>query len=330
MMKKNWSKILAAVLVISVIACLLAGCSDGKPSDDVIQIGVVQLVKHEALDKAYEGFVEELAAQGYSEKIGNIKIDYQVATGKADECATIANQFVSDGKDLILAIATPAAQAAVNATSEIPVIVTAVTNPKGDCPGDNVTGTSDLGPIEAQIKFAKELSPSLKKMGILYNSSEANSKFQAERAKKAAKAEGIEYKEYTVTAPTELQSVVESMKGEVDVCWIPTDNTCASNMPTIKDAASSAGVMTICSESGMVNKGGLVTCGAVDYLKLGKQTGSIAVEVIKGAAPSSVEIGFQDAGENPEVIINTDVAKEFNIPSSVFDKATKITTITEK
>ncbi len=322
-------KILSILLAATMIGCLFAGCNGGEEKKDVLKIGILQLVKHTALDAAYEGFVDGLEEAGYSEEAGNIELSYNVATGKTDECATIADQLVSANSDLILAIATPAAQAVVNKTTSIPVLVTAVTNPDGDCPGPNVSGTSDLGPIERQIEFAKELDPDMNTLGILYTSSEANSVFQAGLAKAAADKLGIAYKEYTVTAATELQSTVEGMKGQVDVCWIPTDNVCAANMPIVCDAAKAAGVMTICGESGMVNTGGLATVGAVDYYELGKQTAAMAVKILKGEATvADLDIEFQAAGEDAEIIINEDVAKNYTIPASILDKATMVTTTT--
>ena len=176
-------KILSILLAATMIGCLFAGCNGGEEKKDVKKIGVLQLMKHVALDAAYEGFADGLEEAGYSEEAGNIELSYNVATGKPDECATIADQLVSANSDLILAIATPAAQAVVNKTTSIPVLVTAVTNPDGDCPGPNVSGTSDLGPIERQIKLAKELDPDMKTLGILYTSSETNSVFQAKLAK---------------------------------------------------------------------------------------------------------------------------------------------------
>lgn len=322
-------KIISLALAVAMLCSLCVGCNKND-NKEVIKIGILQLTKHVALDAAYEGFTDGLKEAGYSEEAGNIKLNYNVATGKSDECATIADQLVSANSDLILAIATPAAQAVVNKTTSIPVLVTAVTNPDGDCPGPNVSGTSDLGPIERQIEFAKELNPDMKTLGILYTSSEANSVFQAGLAKAAADKHGIAYKEYTVTAATELQSTVEGMKGQVDVCWIPTDNTCASNMPIICDAAKAAGVMTVCGESGMVEKGGLVTVGAVDYYELGKQTAAMAVKIIKGEAEvADLEIEFQSAGEDAEIIINEDVAKNYSIPDTILNKATKISTAAE-
>ncbi|MBQ8869712.1 MAG: ABC transporter substrate-binding protein [Oscillospiraceae bacterium] len=321
-------KILSILLAATMISCLFAGCNGGEKKD-VLKIGVLQLTKHVALDAAYEGFADGLEEAGYSEEAGNIELNYNVATGKPDECATIADQLVSAGSDLILAIATPAAQAVVNKTTSIPILVTAVTNPDGDCPGPNVSGTSDLGPIERQVQFAKELDPDMKTLGILYTSSEANSVFQAGLAKAAADKLNIPYKEYTVTAATELQSTVEGMKGQVDVCWIPTDNVCASNMPIICDAAKAANVMTVCGESGMVNTGGLATVGAVDYYELGKQTAAMAVKILKGEATvADLDIEFQAAGEDAEIIINEDVAKNYTIPDSILSKATKVKTAT--
>ncbi|MBQ7288996.1 MAG: ABC transporter substrate-binding protein [Clostridia bacterium] len=321
-------KILALLLAVAMLACLFIGC-DGT-SADVPTVGILQLQKHDALDAAYEGFVAGLKDAGYSEADGTVKFNYIVTTGKSEECQTAADQLVSGGSDLILAIATPAAQAVVNKTKSIPVLVTAVTNPEGDCPADNMSGTSDLGPIERQVQFTKELNPDMKTLGILYTSSEANSVFQAGLAKAAAEKLGIAYKEYTVTAATELQSTVEGMKGQVEVCWIPTDNTCASNMPIINDAAKAAGVMTVCGESGMVQSGGLATIGAVDYYKLGEQTAAMAVKILKGEATvADMPIEFQEAGEDAAVVINTDVAANYTVPQDILDKATKVTTPTK-
>ncbi len=331
MMKKILALTLSALMLLGLCSCGGAGnTSDIGAGDEVFNIGICQLVKHDALDAAYEGFVAGLAEAGYSEEEGNIKLDYKVATGKADECATIADQLVGANSDLILAIATPAAQAVVNKTQTIPVLVTAVTNPEGDCPAENMSGTSDLGPIERQVQLAKELAPDMKTLGILYNSSEANSVFQANLAIEAAKKLGLSYKEFKVTAATELQSAVESMKGQVEACWIPTDNTCASNMPIISDAAKAAGVLTICGESGMLNNGGLATVGAVDYYELGKQTAAMAVKIIKGEATvEELDIEFQSAGEDAEILINEDVAASFDLPADILNKATKVKTVAE-
>ena len=326
-------KILSLILAVAMASCMLAGCAGNNNEDKdgkVLKIGVLQLMKHVALDAAYKGFEDGLKEAGYSEEDGTIEMLYNCATGKPDECATIADQLVSANSDLILAIATPAAQAVVNKTTSIPVLVTAVTNPDGDCPGPNVSGTSDLGPIERQVKLAKELDPDMKTLGILYTSSEANSVFQAKLAKEAAQKLNIAYKEYTVTAATELQSTVEGMKGQVDVCWIPTDNICASNMPIIYDAAKAAGVMTIAGESGMVTKGGLATVGAVDYYELGKQTAAMAVKILKGEATvADLDIEFQPAGEDAEIVINEDVAKSYTLPAELLNKATKVKMVTE-
>lgn len=318
-------KILCIMMAVAMLCCLCVGCGEGS-GDDVQQIGILQLQKHDALDAAYEGFVAGLKAAGYSEEAGNVKFNYVVTTGKSEECQTAADQLVSAGSDLILAIATPAAQAVVNKTQSIPVLVTAVTNPKGDCPADNMSGTSDLGPIKRQVQLAKELDPDMKTLGILYNSTEANSVYQADLAEAAAKDAGIATKRYAVTAATELQSTVEGMKGQVEVCWIPTDNTCASNMPIINDAAKAAGVMTVCGESGMVNNGGLATIGAVDYYKLGEQTAAMAVKILKGEAKvEDMDIEFQDAGEDAAIVINSDVAASYELPQDILDKATKVT-----
>ena len=320
--------------ILAALTLLLSVCAFASAEGDTYEIGILQFVQHPALDQATEAFCQAL-----KDKLGDRVVFYeQNASGEVPNCATLAAQLVSKPVDLIMANATPPLQACSNATSDIPILGTSVTDYQTaleieltaeDATGFNVSGTSDLGPIADQIAFAKKLNPELKTIGILYNSSEANSKFQATMAIDAAKAEGIAYKEFTVTAATELQSVVESMKGQVEVCWLPTDNTCASNMPIISSAAVSAGVMTVCSEAGMVDNGGLCTYGAVDYFTLGQQTGEMAAKIFSGEATvAELEIGFQAAGDDAAVVLNEDVAANFDIPADILEKATLVRTAT--
>lgn len=279
-MRMQFKKIFVVLLAITLVGGLLSGCGKRK---DLIKIGINQLVSHEALDASYQGFVDALADSGYLDG-ENIKIDYQNAQNDPATLNTIATKLVNDGSDLILAIATPSAQAVANATRDIPILVTAVTDPAGsdlvesnEAPGGNISGTSDLTPIKLQIQLLTKLVPEAKTIAILYSSSESNSKIQVEIAKEAAKELNLETVEATVSNTNDIEQVVQSLVGKVDAIYAPTDNTIASGMPTVAMVANPNGIPIICGEEGMVGKGGLATYG-INYYKLGWLTGKQAVQ----------------------------------------------------
>ncbi|MDO4324497.1 MAG: ABC transporter substrate-binding protein [bacterium] len=282
-----------------------AEATDGK----TYQIGVLQLVQHSALDRANEGFIKALDDSGIS-----YEADQQNAAGEQSTCTTIAEQFVNDKKDLILAIATPAAQAAAAATTEIPIILTAVTDPadsglveSNEKPGGNVTGTSDLTPVKEQIELLTRVFPEAKKVGILYCSAESNSVLQATMAQEACDAVGLEHQDYTVSSSNEIQTVVESMVGNVDVIYAPTDNMVAAGMATVAMVATENKLPVICGEAGMVEAGGLATYG-VDYYQLGYVAGQQAVDILTGkATPAETPIGYMPS-DKCELKVNEDTA----------------------
>ncbi len=293
----KFRKLTGMMIIAAMMAGLLAGCgtkedsvSTGKGASEegkVYRIGVNQLVTHAALDASYQGFVDALEEAGYVDG-KNIKIDYQNAQGDQATANTIATKLVNDNNDLILAIATPSAQAMANATKDIPILITAVTDPAGSglvasnaAPGGNVSGTSDLTPVKQQIDLIKKLLPEAKTIAILYCSSESNSKIQAEMATKAAEESGLTASEATVSNTNDIQQVVQSLVGKVDAIYAPTDNTIASGMATVAMVANQNGIPVICGEEGMVDEGGLATYG-IDYYKLGRLTGAQAVKLIKG------------------------------------------------
>jgi len=278
-------KLIAGLLITAMSTIVLTGCS----SKEVFHIGVNQYVTHAALDASYKGFVDALADAGYIDG-ENIKIDLQNAQGDQATASTIATKLVNDNNDLILAIATPSAQAVANATKDIPILITAVTDPAGsglvasnEAPGGNVSGTSDLTPIKNQIELLTKLIPTAKNIAILYCSSESNSKIQAEIAADAAAELGLTTIDATVSNSNEIQQVVQSLVGKVDAIYAPTDNIIASGMPTVALVANDNGIPVICGEEGMVDAGGLATYG-IDYYKLGRITGEQAVKIIKGEA----------------------------------------------
>ena len=286
---------------------------DGKE----YKIGVLQLVQHAALDASNQGFIKALDDAGLK-----YTVDQQNASGDQSTCQTIASKLVNDGDDLILAIATPAAQAVAGATSDIPILVTAVTDPQSSdlvdsnqLPGGNLSGTSDLTPVKEQIALLKQILPDAKSVGILYCSAESNSEIQARMAREAIEAEGMTAVDYTVASSNEIQTVVASMVGKVEAIYTPTDNTVAAGMATVAMIANDNGLPVICGEEGMVEQGGLATYG-IDYYELGYLTGQQAVEILtKGQDISKMPIGYLPL-EKCKLTVNEETAKILGIDVS--------------
>ena len=291
-------KILAAVTALSLAAvtCVsLSGCGEKKAK---YTVGICQLVQHEALDAATKGFKDAL-----KEKLGDdVEFDEQNAANDSATCATIANQFVSNKVDLIMANATPALQAAAAATADIPIVATSITDYATALEisdwtgktGKNITGSADLAPLDKQAEMIKELFPNAKKVGILYNSGEANSKYQATVVTAALKELGIEAKEYTSADSNDLASVVTTACAEVDVIYIPTDNTMASNTGIVNNIAEPAKVPVVAGEAGICKGCGVATL-SIDYYSIGKKAGEMAYEIlVNGANPGDMEIEYSD------------------------------------
>lgn len=299
-----------------------AGAEEADASGETYQIGVLQLVQHDALDAASKGFFAALDEAGI-----NYEADQQNASGEQANCMTIAEKLVNDGSDLILAIATPAAQAVAGVTEEIPVLLTAVTDPAesglvndNEKPGVNVSGTSDLTPVKEQIDLLKQLLPDAEKVGLLYCSAESNSQLQIAMAEEACKEAGLSCEEYTVPSSNEIQSVVESMVGKVDVIYAPTDNVIAAGMSTVAMIATDNQIPVICGEAGMVNAGGLATYG-IDYYQLGYMTGEQAIEILtKGADVAEMPIGYLPA-ERCALTVNKTTADTLGIDISGLEGA---------
>ena len=306
-------KTFAFLTVLLSLGLILSGCAEKTQGP---KIGVVQLVEHAALDAAYQGFVDGLKEAGYEDG-KNLTIDYRNAQGEQANCVTIAQKLVNDQNDLILAIATPAAQAVVNFTDTIPVLVTAVTDPasaklvnSNELPGTNVSGTSDLNPVDAQVRLIKRILPDAKKIAFLFCSSEENSYFQVGLAKKTADEIGLEYVDATVSSSNEIQSVVESLVGKVDAIYAPTDNMIAAGMATVSMVSTPAGIPVFCGEAGMVDNGGFATYG-LNYYELGKQTAAMAVDILEnGKNPAEMPIQYL---EKCDLAINMEAAEEMGI-----------------
>lgn len=310
-MKKRLSLIFISLAFIF----LFTGC-EKKDSNVEFKVGIIQLVEHKALTSARQGFIDGLAESGYVEG-QNIAVDYNNAQGEQANCVTIAQKLINNKNDIILAIATPAAQAVANLTKSIPVVITAVTDPasaklvaSNEVPGGNVTGTSDLTPVKAQIELIKKIIPQIQTVGLLYSSSEQNSKFQIEIAKQTCDSLGIKYLEGSVTSSNDIQQVAESLIKKVDAIYVPTDNTVASAMATVTLVANEDKKPIFCGEEALLEQGALATYG-IDYYQLGKQTATQAISILRGEKkPAEMPIEYQ---KNLKFSVNMEVAKLLGI-----------------
>lgn len=308
-----------AATLLALAACG-GNTGNGGSSDKTYKVGVLQLTEHSALDAANKGFIAALDESGLK-----YEADQQNAQNDQSACATIASKFVGDGKDLIFVIATPAAQAVAGATSDIPIVGTAITDYAGaklvkdnDKPGTNVTGTSDMNPVDDQIAMLHKVLPDAKKVGLLFASNEANSEIQIEMAEAALDKLGLSHDRYTVSNSNELQSVVESMVGKVDAVYSPTDNTIAAGMAQVGQIAKENKLPIIPGEKGMCEAGGLCTL-SIDYTELGHMAGEMAIKILKGESkPEDMAIEQEDASKL-EVVKNDDMAQALGIDLSVLD-----------
>ena len=295
--------------------------TDGK----VYHIGVCQLVEHEALDAATQGFQDAL-----KDKLGenNVVFDVQNAQGEETNCATICTGFVSDNVDLILANATASLQAASAATNSIPIVGTSITDYAtalnaddwNGTSGTNITGTSDLAPLDQQEAMIKELVPDVTQVGIVYCSAEANSVFQANQIEAALEKDGIAYKEYSAADSNEIQSVVTKAVSECDCLYVPTDNTMAANVDIIKNVTVPAGIPVIAGEEGIC-QGALATL-SISYYDIGQAAGEMAYEIlVNDKDPGTMEIEYASATTKE---YNADVADALGI--SIPDDYVKLST----
>ena len=318
----------AAVSGLAAASAVLAGCGSSSSSSSSssdssaasYKIGVVQLTEHAALDAANEGFVEAVEASGLS-----VSIDQQNAQNDQSACQTIASKFVGDGVDLIFAIATPAAQAAAAATTDIPIVGSAITDyaasglvKDNDKPGTNVTGSSDLTPVAEQLQMMQKVLPDVKTVGLLYCSAESNSDIQIASAKEELDALGLSYTEFAVSSSNEIQSVVESAVGKVDALYAPTDNTIAAGAAQVGQICKENKLPFITGEEGMCEAGGLFTL-SINYKDLGKLAGEMAVKILKGESkPADMAIEHLSTDELV-VVKNEEMAEAIGVDLSALD-----------
>ena len=284
-------KKIIAILCAALMLLGLAACGNGSEGGQVYNIGICQLIKHDALDAATEGF-----KQAVIDKLGeeNVKFDEQNAAGDSNTCSTIINTFVSDDVDLIMANATPALQAAATATSDIPVLGTSVTeygvalgieNFSGTV-GGNVSGTSELAPLDAQAAMIAEWFPEAETIGLLYCSAEANSQYQVDVVKAELEALGYTCEYYSFSDSNDLAAVTEKAVAESDVIYVPTDNTVAANTGIIDNICQPAGIPVIAGEEGICGGCGVATL-SISYYDLGYGTGKMAAKILTGEADIS-------------------------------------------
>ena len=307
----NTKRIVSLVASLALVLSLslgLSGCGDKAAQDDSQDsadgsakyvVGICQLVQHEALDAATQGFIDAL-----NEALpGEVEFQNKNASGDSANCSTIVNGFVSDGVDLIMANATGALTAAAAATSDIPILGTSITaygvaldidNFSGTV-GGNISGTSDLADLGKQADMISEWFPEAKKVALLFCSGEPNSRYQIEEVAKCLSDKGIETKEFAFTDTNDVASVTQSAADYADVVYIPTDNTAASNTEAISNVLVPAGVPAICGEEGICKGCGVATL-SISYYDLGVTTGKMAAKILKGEANiSEMPVEYTDA-----------------------------------
>ena len=313
---KKWMKTIAATMALTMAMTGCGGGSDASADDaaEKYTVGIVQQLEHPALDAATLGFQEKL-----TELLdGNVTFDYQNAQGEQTNCTTIATKFVSDGVDLIMANATTALQSAAAATADIPIVGTSVTDyvtagvvDSNEAPGRNVTGASDLAPIDEQIAMLTELVPDAQKVGIVYCSAEPNSIYQSKLAQAELDKAGIAWAEYTAADSNEVQAVVTKAVSECDVLYVPTDNTMANNTEIIKNVAVPAGVPVIAGEEGICSGCGVATL-SISYYDLGVKAAEMAYEIlVNGANPAEMPIAYVSEGITEKY--NAEIAEALQI-----------------
>lgn len=290
----------------AVAAALLYGCGgsgggEKKTADGKKQIAVVQVMQHGSLDAANQGFLDGLKERGYG--VDKISVDQQNAQGDQSNLKTIADRFKAHRPDLICAISTPAAQAVANEIHDLPIIGCAITDfetaklvKSNSKPETNVTGVNDRGPVEKQVDMGLKFLPAAKRLGLIYSSSEVNSQIQADQAKAHAASLGLTVVERTVSSVNDIQQAAESMVGQVDFIYVPTDNVIASSIPTLVKVTDPAKIPVFVGADSMAKDGALGSL-SVDFYKSGVQAGHMAADVLDG------KIKTQDtAVEDPEVL----------------------------
>ena len=328
------------LLGISLLSAVLFGCGGGgdKPAEsakaptaattDSKKIAITAIVEHPALDAVRHGALEALAAEGYKDG-ENLSVNFQSAQGNTATAGQIAKQFVADNPDAIIAIATPTAQAVVSNTNTIPVIFSAVTEPveaklvpKLDGSGTNVTGASDVLPLEPQLKLIKELLPNVKNIGFVYSPGEVNSTATLKQLKEIAAPMGVTIIEAPAQKSSDIAMAAQSLVGKVDLIYTSTDNNVINAYEALTKVAKEGKIPLVSSDPSVVERGAAVALG-VNYHQLGVETGKITARILKGEKPGDIPVY---SAKELDLLVSQTNAKEQGreVPQSVLDKAKEV------
>ncbi len=324
---KNLIKVFSICFMVIILGLMFISIILAAP----LKIGIVQIVEHPALDAARDGFITTLTEAGFREG-QEVIYDLQNAQGDFNNAISIAQKFKDDKVDMIVAIATPTAQAALQVNKEIPIIINAVTDPVAanlaqswESSGNNVTGMSDAAPNALQIRLITRLLPQVKNIGTIYNAGEVNSVVQIEEVKNTCKELNLNLIEVTVSNSSDVLMAAQSLVGRVEAIYIVTDNTAVSAMESIVKVCNQEKIALVVADPSLVDKGALASYG-IDYFNLGKKSGEMALKVIKGTKPSEIPIQKMDKEEDLQFVINLNAAKILNLSLSeeILKQADKI------
>jgi putative tryptophan/tyrosine transport system substrate-binding protein len=321
--------VLGIIAVMTVFAVVVAGCGSSTTTSTTVaktyKIGITQIVTHPALDATVKGFIDALAAAGYVEG-KNVTFDKQNAEGDMANATTIAQKLAGDKDDMILSVATPTSQAAVKATTTIPIIFAAVTDPvaaglvkNAQAPEANVTGVSDMLPVQPHLDLIKQIVPNVKTIGLLYNSGETNSVTLVAKEKTAAEAMGLKVVEATAASSSEVLAAAQSLVGRVEAISVLTDNTVVSALESVVKVCQENKIPLIAGDTDSVKRGA-VAAYAFDYYDHGMQAGKVAVKVLQGTPIAQIPVEY---AQNLQLAINTAAATAMGvtIPDDLIAKA---------
>lgn len=329
-MRKKELRVLISIICLTMVLAaalpIMAGCGPSQT-----KIGITQIVTHPALDANRQGFIDQMAEEGFVEG-ENIEYDYRTPEGDMSVAASIAQKFVADKVDLILAIATPTSQACVEAIkgTDIKIVFGSVTDPVAaglvdswDKPGGNVTGISDWADVGAQVQLLVDIVPNVSKLGTIYNAGEVNSKVQIDELKKIAPTLGIkEIVEATVATSADVLTAAQSLTGRVDAIWVPTDNTVVSAFEAAVRVCEDNQIPLFAADVATVERGAIGSPG-IDYYQLGRECGQLAARILRGENPANIPVKKVDM---TDLFLNPSAAERMGvtIPQSVLDEATNI------
>ena len=315
-----------AMLGAAATAVILGAAAVTQAAE--VTVAVTAIVEHPALDAVRDGVRDELEANGYIAG-SNLEFVYESAQGNPITAAQIARKFIGDKPDVIVAIATPSAQAAVAATSEIPIVFSAVTDPLGaklvsnyERPGGNVTGLSDMSPIAQHLDLIKEVTPAARRIGVAYNPGEANAVALVELLKEEAPGKGLEIVTASAPKSSDVLAAARSLVGKVDAIYVPTDNTIVTALESVIKVGIENGIPVFSGDTGSVSRGAVAALG-FNYYDIGRQTGKLVLRVLNGENPGDIPVRVADG---TDLFVNPTAAKKMgvSIPKPLLDRATKV------